>query len=261
MGAGNHCQGLPGFVGSNQGLMTGCMTSLTQIAHSDPRVEVAPPAGVGLGGSLRARSGVERSEPVLQSSVAPLGLYPAKRLIDVCVAGAALLALAPLMIGLWLLVVLFDGGPGLFWSQRIGRHGRIFWMPKYRTMNACAPLSPRETLQGANGHITPLGAFLRRSSLDELPQLFCVFFGQMSLIGPRPLLPDDPAIFERHSFPHAMLARPGLSGLAQVVGRNEVTPRRKARLDALYARTVSPRVDLFIFWRTAMIVLSGRGQI
>lgn len=241
--------------------MTGCMTSFTQITHSDARVEVAPPAGAELVAYLRARPRAERSEPVLKSSVAPLGLYPAKRVIDVCVAGAALVALAPLMIGLWLLVLLFNGGPGLFWSERIGRHGRTFWMPKYRTMDANAPLSPRETLQGANGHITPLGAFLRRSSLDELPQLFCVFVGQMSLIGPRPLLPDDPAIFERHSFPHAMLARPGLSGLAQVVGRNEVTPRRKARLDALYARTVSPRVDLFIFWRTAMIVLSGRGQI
>ncbi len=237
------------------------MTSFTQITHPDRRIEVAPPAGVEVLSYLRAPPRVDRLEPALTPSPPPSGTYQAKRVIDVCIAGGALVALAPLMAALWLLVVLFNGGPGLFWSQRIGRFGQTFWMPKFRTMDARAPLSPRESLEGADGHITPLGSFLRRSSLDELPQLFCVLFGQMSLIGPRPLLPDDQAIFQRQSFPHAMLARPGLSGLAQVVGRNDVTPRRKARLDALYARTVSPRVDLFIFWRTAMIVLSGRGMI
>jgi O-antigen biosynthesis protein WbqP len=187
------------------------------------------------------------------------GEYPAKRLLDFAVAAVALVMLAPLMIAIWLLVYVSSGGPGLFWSQRVGRDGRIFWMPKYRTMAEGAPLSPREILEGADGHITPVGAWLRRSALDELPQLFCILMGDMSIIGPRPLLPDDPAVAARRNFPDAMAARPGLSGLAQVVGRNSVTPRRKARLDAFYARSSSLALDAQIFWRTAGIVLTSRG--
>ncbi|MEO8115043.1 MAG: sugar transferase [Phenylobacterium sp.] len=187
------------------------------------------------------------------------GAYAGKRLIDAVFAGAALLLLAPLMALIWLLVVGTSAGPGLFWSQRIGRDGGIFWMPKYRTMTSGAPLSPREALEAAESHITPIGALLRRSALDELPQLFCVLTGEMSIIGPRPLLPQDPGVAARRRFPDALRARPGLSGLAQVVGRNSVSPRRKARLDALYAQSTSLALDAHIFWRTAGIVLTSRG--
>jgi O-antigen biosynthesis protein WbqP len=187
--------------------------------------------------------------------------YALKRLIDFVIAAAALFVLAPLMLLLWGLVASTTEGPGLFWSRRVGRDGKIFWMPKYRTMAADAPLSPREVLHKAEDHITPIGAFLRRSALDELPQLFCVLRGDMSIIGPRPLLPEDPGVRARRQFPTAMRARPGLSGLAQVVGRNSVSPRRKARLDALYAQSTSLGLDLLIFWRTAGIVLTSRGFI
>jgi O-antigen biosynthesis protein WbqP len=132
-------------------------------------------------------------------------------------------------------------------------------MPKYRTMVEDAPLSPREALDGAESHITPVGAWLRRSALDELPQLFCILTGDMSIIGPRPLLPADPGVVARRGFPDAVSARPGLSGLAQVVGRNSVSPRRKARLDAFYARSASFGLDVIIFWRTAGIVMTSRG--
>lgn len=189
------------------------------------------------------------------------GDYRIKRLLDLVVAVAAIFLLAPLMLLIWLAVYVTCGGPGLFWSQRVGRDGRLFWMPKYRTMCHDAPLSPREALEGAEGHITPLGAWLRRSALDELPQLYCILMGDMSIIGPRPLLPSDPAVAARRHFPDAMAARPGLSGLAQVVGRNSVTPRRKARLDAFYARSTSFSLDAQIFWRTAGIVLTSRGFI
>ncbi|MEO8115044.1 MAG: sugar transferase, partial [Phenylobacterium sp.] len=94
--------------------------------------------------------------------------YPAKRLIDALIAASALFLLAPLMMLLWLLVVATSRGPGLFWSQRVGRNGRLFWMPKYRTMANGAPLSPREALAAADSHITAFGAVLRRSGLDEL---------------------------------------------------------------------------------------------
>lgn len=196
---------------------------------------------------------------LVSGSAKVAGDYPAKRVLDALVAGSALVLLAPLMVMIWVLVYVTSGGPGLFWSQRVGRDGRIFWMPKYRTMTEGAPLSPREVLDGAEGHITPVGAWLRRSALDELPQLYSIVMGDMSIIGPRPLLPGDPAVGERRHFPAAMAARPGLSGLAQVVGRNAVTPRRKARLDAFYARSTSLSLDAQIFWRTAGIVLTSRG--
>lgn len=188
-----------------------------------------------------------------------LGGYSGKRVVDIVVAATALVALAPLLLLIWTLVYVSSGGPGLFWSQRVGRDGRLFWMPKFRTMVDDAPLSPREVLDGAERHITPVGAWLRRSALDELPQLYCILAGDMSIIGPRPLLPNDPGVVARRRFPDAMSARPGLSGLAQVVGRNSVSPRRKARLDAFYARSASVGLDLIIFWRTAGIVLTSRG--
>lgn len=187
------------------------------------------------------------------------GDYPTKRLLDAVLAGSALILLAAFMAMIWVLVYVTSGGPGLFWSQRVGRDGRVFWMPKYRTMTVGAPLSPREMLKDAEVHITPVGAWLRRTALDELPQLYSILMGHMSFIGPRPLLPSDPAVAARRRFPAAMAARPGLSGLAQVVGRNTVAPRRKARLDAFYARAASLTLDARIFWRTAGIVFTSRG--
>ncbi|MET0274581.1 MAG: sugar transferase [Phenylobacterium sp.] len=208
--------------------------------------------------------------PALSAKVMPLIRLPAadftasysvKRAIDFLIAAVALVFLAPLMLLLWAVVASTSEGPGLFWSRRVGRDGKVFWMPKYRTMTHGAPLSPREVLAKAEDHITPVGALLRRSALDELPQLLCVLRGDMSIIGPRPLLPEDPGVRARRQFPCAMRARPGLSGLAQVVGRNSVSPRRKARLDALYAQSTSLGLDLLIFWRTAGIVLTSRGFI
>lgn len=193
------------------------------------------------------------------AAVEVAGEYPAKRVLDAVLAGSALILLAAFMAMIWVVVCVSSGGPGLFWSQRVGRDGRVFWMPKYRTMTVGAPLSPREMLKDPEVHITPVGAWLRRSALDELPQLYSILMGHMSFIGPRPLLPNDPAVAARRRYPAAMAARPGLSGLAQVVGRNAVTPGRKARLDAFYARASSLTLDARIFWRTAGVVLTSRG--
>lgn len=122
-----------------------------------------------------------------------------------------------------------------------------------------APSTARELLPNAKEHITPLGGLLRRWSLDELPQLLCIVKGDMSFVGPRPLLPEDPGQAARHEFPDALAVRPGLSGLAQVRGRNLVSPRRKARLDAFYARTRSGPYDIEIFARTFLVLITGRG--
>lgn len=182
-----------------------------------------------------------------------------KRLFDLALACAALIGLSPLLALIWLAIRVTSEGPGLHWSQRVGRGGVVFMMPKFRTMRASAPQVAREVLTDAEALITPIGKILRRTSLDELPQLLSVITGDMSLIGPRPLLPGDPAQTARTDFPEALELRPGMSGLAQVRGRNLVSPRRKARLDAFYARARSGWFDLQIVARTLFVLISGRG--
>ena len=134
-------------------------------------------------------------------------------------------------------------------------------MPKFRTMMTSAPVISREVIASAQTHITPLGRLLRRWSIDELPQLWCIVRGDMSFIGPRPLLPDDPAEQARQLYPAVRQVRPGLSGLSQVRGRNLVSPRRKARLDATYARVRNGALDLEICARTVVTLISGRGHM
>jgi O-antigen biosynthesis protein WbqP len=189
------------------------------------------------------------------------GGYPGKRALDLVLAATAVAALAPLLALIWFVVVSTSPGPGLHWSPRVGRYGRKFWMPKFRTMRSDAPRGPRESLHQAEELITPVGAWLRRLSFDELPQLFSIVGGDMSFVGPRPLLADDPGALAREQFQDALEARPGLSGLAQVKGRNHLAARRKARFDAFYARRASLALDVEILLRTLAIVFSGSGFI
>jgi O-antigen biosynthesis protein WbqP len=181
-----------------------------------------------------------------------------KRGVDIVAAGMALLVTAPLLLTIWLLVKSTSRGPGIFWSRRIGRHGTIFEMPKFRTMTSSSIILSREIATAQDIEVTALGAFLRKTSLDELPQLWSVLRGQMSLIGPRPLLVSDIANAERAKFPVIYSVRPGMSGLAQVKGRNSVPPRRKARYDAFYARELSLRHDLRILQKTVIILFNPR---
>ncbi|HAH10785.1 MAG TPA: hypothetical protein DCL48_11865 [Alphaproteobacteria bacterium] len=189
----------------------------------------------------------------------PLPDRPLKRLADIVLASFVLLLGSPLLLGLWVLVRLSSRGPGLYWSERLGRNGRVFWMPKFRSMYVDAPVVPREQLDGAVSHITPVGNLLRNSSLDELPQIWSILVGDMSIIGPRPLLPTDPGIRARWDFPEAMAIRPGVTGMAQVRGRNLVSPRKKARYDAFYAKRGRWLVDIFVLWHTALIVITRKG--
>ena len=182
-----------------------------------------------------------------------------KRLFDLTFAAAALVLLAPVLVLIWSAIRLTSKGPGLFWSERIGRHGAPFLMPKFRTMLIAAPEAPRELLANPDAHITSIGKVLRRWSLDELPQLLCVIAGDMSLVGPRPLIGADPAHKARTAYAEALSVRPGLTGLAQVRGRNLVSPRRKARLDAFYARMRSGWFDVELIARTVIVIITGRG--
>ena len=182
-----------------------------------------------------------------------------RRLLDVTVAGVLLVVLAPLLALLALLVRATSPGRGIFRQTRIGRHGRPFVLLKLRTMRADAA-GPAITA-GADARITPLGARLRRAKLDELPQLWNVLRGDMSLVGPRPERPEFAERFAKtitgYGLRHA--ARPGLTGLAQISGEYTSQPDIKLRYDLAYLNNWSFFLDLAILLRTLPVVLTRRG--
>ena len=174
-----------------------------------------------------------------------------KRLIDAMLALALIVLLAPVMALVGLLVAIDVGLPLMFWQQRPGLRGRPFKLYKFRTMRAAHDASGRRIPDDMRH--SALGSWLRRTRLDELPQLFLIVAGHMSFIGPRPLLPADQA----SGFEDRLLVRPGLTGWAQVHGGHSVGPSDKAALDLWYVRNASPSLDLKILSRTVPMVLYG----
>ncbi len=182
-----------------------------------------------------------------------------KRALDLVIAGAALAVLSPVLAVLALAVRVDSGGPVLFRQTRVGRHGRLFRVLKFRTMRPAPPdPTPRSPLdvEPDRARMTGLGRLLRRSGLDELPQLVNVLRGQMSVVGPRPFVPEECAALEgwaRRRFD----VRPGLTGMWQVCGQHELTMDELARLDVQYATTWTIRSDLRILARTPGRLLRG----
>lgn len=176
-----------------------------------------------------------------------------KRLIDIVVAGILIIALSPLFLIIALLIRLEDGGPALFRQPRVGRRGQLFTVYKFRSM-------PVNTKQVASAEaqtltITRIGAVLRRTNLDELPQLFNIFRGDMSLVGPRPALASQSDLCQlREQYGVHQLA-PGLTGLAQIRSYDGMPETEKARWDAMYAKSVSFFNDLRIIFATLFYVL------
>ena len=182
-----------------------------------------------------------------------------KRALDIVAALVGLVLLSPLFVGVALAVVLQSRGPALHWSKRVGRDERIFAMPKFRTMRTDTPQVATHLLANPEQWVTPVGRFLRRTSLDELPQLWSILTGEMSLVGPRPaLFNQDDLVALRREAGVAHL-RPGLTGWAQINGRDEIPIAEKARLDAEYLQRMSLAFDLRIIAATAVSALSGRG--
>ena len=182
-----------------------------------------------------------------------------KRLFDLLLALGAALVLA-LPVGLVALAVrLTSPGPALYWSDRVGRGNAIFRMPKFRSMRVGTPAVATHLLTNASAHLTPIGGFLRKSSLDELPQLWSILVGDMSFVGPRP------ALFNQHDLIALRTERgvdqltPGLTGWAQVNGRDELPIPAKVALDAEYLRRRSLAFDLRILWMTFVKVLRRDG--
>ncbi len=178
-----------------------------------------------------------------------------KRLVDfllVCVA--VLVLLVPVGV-VALLVRLTSPGPVLYWSDRIGRKNRIFRMPKFRTMRIDTPAVATHLLTNPQDYITPVGSFLRKSSFDELPQLWSILVGDMSFVGPRPALfnQDDLIALRTEQGVHELF--PGLTGWAQVNGRDELSIHEKVKLDVEYLHRQSFWFDLRILWLTFVKVL------
>ena len=171
----------------------------------------------------------------------------------------ALLILATPMLFLMVLVRLTSQGPALYWSERVGCNGNIFNMPKLRTMAVHTPVLPTHELQDPETYITTLGKILRRSSLDELPQLYSVLVGHMSIVGPRPMIPQYAELVRRRQQAGVDCLRPGITGWAQVNGRDTISTDEKFALDVDYLNRQSVVFDLYIIYRTFIYVLSARG--
>jgi O-antigen biosynthesis protein WbqP len=173
------------------------------------------------------------------------------------------LLLAPLLVLIILLVALLvrvsSAGPALYWSNRVGRNNRIFKMPKFRSMRIGTPAVATHLLNDPGAYLTPIGSFLRRSSLDELPQLWSILIGDMSFVGPRPALfnQDDLIALRTAQGVHELL--PGLTGWAQVNGRDELPIPEKVKLDVEYLRRRSLWFDIYILWLTFVKVLRRDG--
>ncbi|MDR1570379.1 MAG: sugar transferase [Oscillospiraceae bacterium] len=183
-----------------------------------------------------------------------------KRALDVLMSLALLILLSPLLVLVACLIKTDSPGSILFRQNRVGRDGKIFRILKFRTMYAHAPSSvATRMLLNADRCITRVGRTLRKSSIDELPQLINVLRGEMSLIGPRPLVPEEAEIHEQRAKLGAYRVRPGITGWAQVNGRDCVNAKTKAELDAYYAQRVSLGLDLKIVLFSLLCVITARG--
>ncbi len=182
-----------------------------------------------------------------------------KRLFDFFLALAiALLLLLPIGI-ISLAIRLSSIGPVLYWSDRVGQNNRIFKMPKFRSMLTGAPAVATHLLQNPNQWLTPIGRFLRKSSLDELPQLWSILKGDMSFVGPRPALFNQDDLIKERAKKGVDKLLPGITGWAQVNGRDELSITQKVQLDVEYLHKQSLLFDLKILWMTALRVIARDG--
>jgi O-antigen biosynthesis protein WbqP len=182
-----------------------------------------------------------------------------KRLVDLLlVAIAGCLLLVPLLL-VAAAIKLTSRGPILYWSDRVGKGNRIFRMPKFRSMRTDTPTVATHLLDSPDRYLTPIGGFLRRSSLDELPQLWSVMHGDMSLVGPRPALFNQEDLIELRTRCGVHRLVPGLTGWAQVNGRDELSIPDKVMLDVEYLQRQSLWFDLRILWLTFVKVLRRDG--
>jgi O-antigen biosynthesis protein WbqP len=178
-----------------------------------------------------------------------------KRIFDFLVSLLAFILFLIPMLLVAIAVGISSPGPILYWSERVGRNNQVFRMPKFRTMRVNTPLLPTHLLNNAKAFITPIGSFLRRSSLDELPQLYCIIMGHMSLVGPRPALYNQQDLIDARTALGVHTLMPGLTGWAQVNGRDELPLELKVKYDKEYLNQKSFWMDLKILVLTVWKVV------
>ena len=185
-----------------------------------------------------------------------------KRFFDIVLSLLGIIVLFPLMLIVALAVALTSKGPVLFRQTRVGAGKSLFTIYKFRSMYIDTPQNmPTNLLQSAHSYITPVGRFLRRTSIDELPQLFNILAGHMSVVGPRPALPNQTRLLEERDRYGANDIRPGLTGWAQVNGRDELTEEVKARYDGEYCRRMSFLFDVKCLFMTVVKVVTNEGVV
>ena len=185
-----------------------------------------------------------------------------KRALDILLSFCGIVILSPLYLLIALAIKIDDPGPAFFFQKRVGLHKTHFRIMKFRTMKMSSPHDvPTHLLENPEQYITRVGRILRKTSLDELPQIFQILTGKMSVIGPRPALWNQFDLIAQRDQYGANDVTPGLTGWAQVNGRDELEIEEKARLDGEYAQNISFGLDMKIFWMTVSNVLRGSGVV
>jgi O-antigen biosynthesis protein WbqP len=182
-----------------------------------------------------------------------------KRTVDIALSFAVLVLLLVPIALVAMAVKVSSPGPVLYWSDRVGRGNRLFRMPKFRSMRTDTPVVATHLLSAPERYLTPIGSFLRRSSVDELPQLWSVLVGDMSLVGPRPALFNQHDLIALRTERGVHVLQPGITGWAQVNGRDELPIPVKVEYDAWYLQHQSLRLDLRILLLTALKVAGQHG--
>lgn len=178
-----------------------------------------------------------------------------KRIFDFTVSLLLIIILIPLFLIIGIVIAADSGNPIIYRQYRVGKDNKLFFIYKFRTMKTNTPIAATGELAGAEKYITRSGKFLRKTSLDELPQLFNVLAGDMSFVGPRPLIPEEKEIRNLRKEYGVYSIRPGITGLAQVNGRDKLTDKEKALFDKEYVDKQSFLLDIKILFKTVMVVL------
>ncbi|EOV2818714.1 TPA: sugar transferase [Enterococcus faecium] len=185
-----------------------------------------------------------------------------KRGIDFLLSLVGIIVLSPILLILCIAIKIDSKGPAIFKQKRVGKNKSHFYIYKFRTMKVDTPQeTPTHLLSNPDFFITRVGKFLRKTSLDELPQLFNILKGDMAVIGPRPALWNQYDLIEERDKYHANDIRPGLTGLAQISGRDELEIEYKARLDGQYTSNITPLMDLKCFFGTIISVFKSDGVV
>ena len=181
-----------------------------------------------------------------------------KRFLDVLLSLLAIIFLSPLMLVICLIIICDDGMPVIFRQDRVGRGDKLFKIKKFRTMKNGAPNLSTADFEESDEYITRSGKFLRRTSLDELPQLFNVLKGEMSLVGPRPIIQAEVPKYGPYIKDFYMV-RPGITGMWQTSGRSDTTYEERVQMDTWYVRNWNVWFDIVLIWRTIAVVLKHKG--